>query len=210
MRSKTSQIETELTNIEAKIEGISFGSIGINSTLEDDTYDFWESAVTNDPLEFNTGMMFRTGMDNYTIFEPFEDPSLLSPFGMSFFANGSQENGKFAVFNDYKYGYRIRRFSGNQPFTLEIKEYNGSKTYLRKQTYSFNTVQSYHDISNIEFGNDVEFIGLNYIVSGVSWTNRLQLAETMFGIGAPKPYVENVDGVRAWAQSQFQMQQPLS
>lgn len=196
-----------LEGIEGKIEGVSFGSIGINSTLEDDNYNYWYAPSTNPRLIPFVGLYGKENMSPYTIFEPFEDPSLLSPFGMSFFANGQQENRHFSVVNDYKYGYRIRRFSGNQPFTVEIKEYNGSKTYLRKQTYNFNTVQSHHDISNIEFGNDVEFIGLNYIVSGVSWTNRLQLAETMIGIGSPKPFVGNVDGLKAWTQTQLQMQQ---
>ena len=166
-----------LEGIEGKIEGVSFGSILINHNGEDDTYDFWEDFVTSDPLEFNTGMTFRTGMTNYTIFEPIEDSNTLSNSKISFFANGSTENGPFTVMKDYKYGFRIRRVNGNQHFSIEVREYNSNKEYIQKQTFVFNNVQSYHDISNIELGTSTEYVGLRYIISGVSWSNRLELAE---------------------------------
>lgn len=203
LADETASLRIDVDEINQTVENVGFGNILIGGSGETENYLNWTDFVDSDPLEFNTGMTFRTGMTNYSIFEPLEDPSVLSEFKLSFFANGRTENGLFRVFNGYKYGYRAKRVSGNQSFALEIREYGENQNYLRKQTYVFDNPKTYEEISNIEFGNDTQFVGLMYLISGVSWENRLEIAEVVHAIGTPKPWSPNAESVLQYAKGEF-------
>lgn len=205
-KTNIADLTLDIGGLAAKIEGVSFGSILINGSGEENDYSFWTSDITNDPLVPFAGLMARRGMTQFTIWEPIQDSDLLSGSKISFFANGKETNGLWPVVSEYKYSFRARRVTGNQPFTLEIHEFEEDGTFIKKQTRTFDQNRLYEDWEQIQFDEETFRVSLVYIISGVSRVNRLEIAETMFGIGPPKAYTPSLDGLKAWVQGLFTVQ----
>lgn len=202
-KERVSQLSIDLDQIRAEVTEVNFGSILVNANGELDNYQDWKDFASNDGVIVFDGIKVLENMTSTTIFEILSDTQVLGGTKLSFFGNGKQEYELRPIVDGYEYSYRAKRVSGTQPRTVEINEYDSDQVYLRKRSFVFDGTDTYEDIPNLSFENDVKFISITYIISGVSVSNRLEIAETMFAIGSPKLYYRSADNVSYWASSEI-------
>lgn len=204
-KERVSQLSIDLDQIRAEVTKVNLGNILMNANGELGSYQDWKDFASNDGIIVFDGIKVLDNMTSTTIFEILEDSNVLGGTKLSFFGNGKQKYELRPIVEGYEYSYRAKRVKGTQPRTVEINEYDGDQVYLGKRSFVFDGTDTYEDIPNLSFGNDVKFISITYIISGVSVSNRLEIAETMFAIGSPKLYYKSADNVSYWAQSEFKM-----
>lgn len=188
------------------LEDLNHESVVYNGSGEMGHYANWKFPLTNEKLRNYAVLRNRAYMNQFTNFIIVENDDSLAGFDISFINENVAENGPYRVFNEFEYGFKIKRSKGNHDFTFSLQEYDKEQVFVQEQNFNFTSNNKYESVSNIKLNEETYWVGLKLITPNVSFNNPLNLTEMTFGIGLPKDYTQTANDVLQYAKSLFDMQ----
>lgn len=197
---RINSLKIDLEGIEATVSNLNNNSniipniSGTLESIEQWTFEGGSFKLLDDMKLFEGGKLNQN-------FIPKEMIGSLSKWGLSFYTNGKAITQYGYVVPDEIYSLRAKRHSGEQPYLVNVLQYNKKKEFISSTSFDIGTER--YGTLKILPNKETMFIKLEFVISGVSPNNRLELTELMFTRGKPTEWRESADDVKIFAESNF-------
>lgn len=201
-------LELRTDALEIDVETAINQPLAFNLNGELETYEYWAfvPSTFGEDLNFTSGLTYQNNLNFDTVrdynFLIKDNIDGLSDTMIEFVNDGSATNGRWRV-NDRLVSFKYNRVSGSQTFVLNIHQYDENNNFITTATQSFGTSLNEQTFT---LNTNTLFVDLEFVVSGVSLSNRLVLSDMMFNGGRPQTYKESPESVKQWARANITVQ----
>ena len=205
---KTAQLRIDVDSITSTVENISNGNLLTNGSGELGFLGWSGGSVARYVKEIlearTTDLRYLENLRYNMGFVPMYNPQSLSEWDISFYNNGFDVSPIAFIVPNTEHSYRAK-VSKFKPFSIDVLEFNdlnraNALTANKVTNFAFNNTMDYVQFTFTPSAT-TQFVRFKYNRTGITTSDRLNIAEVMFNRGQPKEWQPSPNNASAYSNS---------